>query len=359
MKRLALLSLTLFAAIATLAQTTRIVNNNPGATGGTNVYTGATALPDAVAASVTGDIIHIIPGTVTNADITITGKGITIMGVGLNPGKDLGTRSLIGNVTLNSGSSGTRISGVHMGRLFLAQASGPFSIANILVENNEIAAVTAFVGSNSVGNLIVRNCVFTSSPGFSSNPVIELFSNSGVLITNNIIRDRNTTAGTIKGDGLTVTNNLFYGNGATAYVFLGLTNSVVNNNIFLRVSGATGPNATNTGNNFKNNLAFGAHDNTFTNGTNGNTSTGGITADPLMVNMQATNALWNYANDITLQATSPAKNAGLDGTNIGPTGGITPFDVEGTLLPLIESINLPTIVTKGVDLQVNVKAKGN
>ena len=359
MKRSILLSFILFAAFGAWAQTTRIANCQPGATGGVNVYTGATALQDAINASVTGDIIQVIAGTVSAGNVTIAGKGLTILGVGLNPGKVLGTRSLVGNITLNSGSSGTRISGLHMGILFLAQAAGGYNISNLLVENSELSAVTAFSGTNSVGNMIVRNCIFLSAPGFSSNPVIEYFTNSGIVISNNIIRDRHTTAGTVKGDGLTIMNNLFYGNGTAGYVFYTLTNSTVQNNIFARISGAVGASAGNTGNSFKNNLVFGSGDNTFTNGTNGNSSTGHIVADPLMVNLPATNATWVYTNDITLQTGSVALDAGLDGTNIGPTGGITPYDVEGTLLPLIQSIDMPSVVTKGTDLQVNVKAKGN
>lgn len=359
MKRSTLLSLILFAAFGAWAQTTRIANCQPGATGGVNVYTGTTALQDAINASVTGDIIQVIPGTVNAGNVTIAGKGLTILGVGLDPDKDLGTRSLVGNISLNSGSSGTRISGLHMGILFLGQAAGPYTISNILLENSQTAAITAFGNSNSVANMVIRNCIFTSAPGFTSSPVFEFFVNSGILISNNIVRDRNTAAGTIKGDGLTVNNNLFYGTGTSAYVFTAFTNGLVQNNIFLRVSGATGPIASNTGNTFKNNLVFGSADNTFTNGTNGNSSTDHIIADPLMVSPPANNAFWIYTNNITLQGTSPAINAGIDGTNIGPTGGITPFDAEGTLLPLIQSIDMPSVVTKGTDLQVNVKAKGN
>lgn len=360
MKRPLFLCFVLCVAAGAMAQTTRIANNNPGATPGVNVYTGATALQDAINASANGDIIHVIPGSVSNGDVIIAGKGLTILGVGLNPGKDLGTRSLVGQITLNAGSSNTRLSGLHMGRCHLAAATGPYTITNILVENCQIASVTQFANSNAVGNFIVRNSIFTSAPGFSSNPVIEFFINSGVLITNNIIRDRGTSPGDIKGDGLTISNNLFYGNGSGgSYSFNGITNCTVNNNIFARVSGATGHAISNLGNTFKNNVVFGAPDNTFTNGTGGNSSTGHVIADPLMVNLPVTNNVWLYTYNITLQTGSPAINAGVDGTNIGPTGGVMPFDTEGTLLPLIESINMPAVVTKGVDLEVNIQAKGN
>ncbi len=361
MKRTSLLCFILFAAIGATAQTTRIVNNNPGATGGVNVYTGATALQTAINASSSGDIIHIVPSTVSNGNVTITDKSLTILGVGLNPQKGLGTRSLAGDITINgAASSGTRISGIHFLRMLPAlSATTPHTVANLLIENCEFNSVQMLSNGNAIANLIVRNCVINSHQGFSSGPqAFEIFTNSGVLITNNIIRGNSNTAGTIHGDGLTIQNNLFYGNGS-GYVFINLDNSIVQNNIFLRISGAAGPVSSNSGNTFFNNLVFGSSDNTFTNGTNGNSSTGHIIADPLVTNVPSTSGDWIYTYNIALQTGSPAINAGLDGTNIGPTGGIIPFDTEGTLLPLIESINMPAIVTKGVDLQVNIKAKGN
>jgi hypothetical protein len=359
MKRAFLLTLVLFTAIGAWAQTTRIVNNNPGATGGVNVYTGATALQNAINASVSGDIIQIVPGTVSNGDITITDKQLTILGVGLNPAKGLGTRSLVGHITINGvASSGFRISGVHFGRFFPVTDNTPVhTLSNILIENCEFSAFTMTGNGNAVGNVIIRNCVMNSHPGFSSSPAIEFFVNSGVLITNNIMRGVATTACTIKGDGLTIQNNLFYGGGA-GYVFTDLDNSIVKNNIFWRVSGSV-TNAVNTGNTFNNNIVFASSDNTFTTGTGGNSSTGHVIADPLLTNVPSSTSDWVYTNDMTLLPGSPAINSGFDGTNMGPTGGITPFDLEGTLLPLIESINIPAVVTKGIDIQVNVKARGN
>lgn len=359
MKRLFLFTFVLFATVNAWAQTTRIVNNNPGATGGVNVYTGATALQNAINASVSGDIIHIIPGTVSNGNVTITDKSLTILGVGLDPQKGLGTRSLVGDIQVSgAASSGFRISGVHFLR-FLPNigCAVVHTISNVLIENCQFNSVQMLFNSCAIGNLIVRNCVINSHQGFSSGPqAFEIGVNSGVLITNNIIRTQSNTASTVKGDGLTITNNLFYGNG-TYNTFIDLDNSIVRNNIFARTSPALA--ATSTGNTFQNNIVFGSTDNTFTNGVGGNTSTGHIVGDPLLTNVPSTTSDWVYTYNFTLLTGSPAINAGLDGTNMGPTGGILPFDTEGTLLPLIEAINMPAIVTKGVDLQVNVKAKGN
>jgi hypothetical protein len=363
MKRTLFLSFALFMSISTWAQTTRIANNNPGATPGVNVYTGATALQNAINASVSGDIIQIVPGIVSNGNVTINDKSLTLIGVGLDPQKSLGTRSLVGDISVNgSASSGLRISGVHFLRLLPGYGVGPYTISNILIENCQFDSFQmANSSSNSVANVIIRNCVINSHQGFASSPqAIQIFINSGVLITNNIIRGQGSTACTISGNGLTIQNNLFWGPG-THYIFIDLDNSIVENNIFARSSGAVGPIASNTGNTFRNNIVFGSTDNTFTNGVNDNTSSGDMSVDPLLTNVPVnTGGIdWVYSYDITLLPGSPAIGAGTDGTNIGPTGGNIPFDPEGTLLPLIESINMPAVVTKGTDLEVNVKAKGN
>jgi hypothetical protein len=361
MKRLSFLFLTVLAALGAVAQTTRIVNNNPGATGGVNVYTGATALQTAINASVSGDIIYVVATTVSNGNVTINDKSLTILGVGLNPQKGVGTRSLVGDIAVNgAASSGTRISGIHFLRFLpVWSTTVVHTLSNTLIENCQFNCVQQPNNSNSLGNLIVRNCVINSHNGFSSAPAaFELYTTSGVVITNNVIRGQGTTAGTVQGNGLTVQNNLFWGNG-TNFVFTGLANSIVQNNIFMRISGSLTTLPSCTGNTFKNNIAFGSADNTFTNGVNGNNSTGGFSADPKLTNVPSSTSDWVYTYDVTPLAASPVLSAGFDGTDIGPTGGAIPFDYEGTLLPLIESISMPAVVTKGTDLQVNVKARGN
>jgi hypothetical protein len=71
---------------------------------------------------------------------------------------------------------------------------------------------------------------------------------------------------------------------------------------------------------------------------------------------------WNDSYDLTLQPGSPALSTdplNLSTEDIGPSGGPTPFDAEGNLLPLIQSITVPSVITVGTDLPVKIKAKGN
>jgi hypothetical protein len=347
---------------ATKAQTIRIANNNPGATPGVNVYTGTNALQNAVNAAVSGDIIHVIPGSIDYGNVIISEKSLTLLGVGLNPKKNIGQRSLATDISLNgAGASGSRISGLHFDRLLLANSSATVhTVNNILVENCqfEVAIGPGFL-SNAISNIIVRNNIIIGGNNSSEPQAFELYTNSGFLITNNIIRGHCCSGSVISGDGLTIQNNFFYYQGTNGGIFQDVDNSIIQNNIFYRVSPTLNANC--LGNTFTNNISFGhATSNTFTIGVDGNTGSGNLTnVDPLITNVPATTLPWNYSWDITLLTGSPAINAGQDGTNMGPTGGATPFDPEGTFLPLIEAINMPAIVTQGTSLQVNIKAKGN
>jgi hypothetical protein len=356
----ALVIIMVVTCIAAKSQTIRIANNNPGATTGVNVYTGTTALQSAINASVSGDIIHVVPGSVVHPNVTIADKSLTILGIGLDPKKHIGQRSLATDFTFNgAGSSGSRLSGMHFKRLLLANVASPVhTVSNILCENNEFEIVIGpGFTSNAIANIVVRNCVILGGNNTSEPQAFEIYTNSGFIITNNIIKGYCCSAGLISGDGLTIQNNIFY-YGGTGGVFQSIQNCLVQNNIFLRTSGVL--TASSTGNTFINNLSFGSTDNTFTNGVNGNTATGSqVNVDPMVTNLPSNQLDWIYTQDITLLPGSPAINAGQDGTNLGPTGGSIPWDPEGTFLPLIEAINMPAVVTQGTNLEVNIKAKGN
>ncbi|MEQ9403327.1 MAG: hypothetical protein RIM99_07080 [Cyclobacteriaceae bacterium] len=357
MKKLSLILIAVLSVSLTWAQTTYVANNNPGAPAGTNVFTGTNALQDAINAAVSGDIIHVIPGPNSHGDVTIDGKTLTIIGVGLNT---QGAKSLVDDIELNNtGASGSRISGLHFQRLLLANDNTMVhTVSNILLENSQLNVVIGpGYTTNSIANLIVRNCVLNSSNSTFDAQAFELYTNSGVIISNNIIKGRCCVAGAIQGEGLTIQNNLFF-NGTNGTSFHDIDNSVVQNNIFLRSHPTLNSNM--TGNTFQNNISYLTTSNAFTTGVDGNTATGNMEGiDPMLTNVPETTGDWDYSYDITPLAGSPVLNAGTDGTDIGPTGGATPFDVEGTFLPFIELLSIPAIVTTGSDLDVNIKAKGN
>ena len=89
-----------------------------------------------------------------------------------------------------------------------------------------------------------------------------------------------------------------------------------------------------------------------------------IDVDPLFVNVSSTT--FDYAYDYHLQATSPGKNAGTDGTDIGIYGGAYPFPSGGEVpwqtsikpyMPQILEMNvLNAVIPLNDTLQVQVKA---
>ena len=369
MKKVILLNLLVLISVSpVLAQTIHIANNNPGAPTGTNVFAGTTALQDAIDAAVSGDIIHVIPSPDSYGDALIDDKSLSVFGIGLNPSGDIGLKSLVDEIRLdNDGASGSRISGLIVDDVYLAiDNTITHTVSNVLVENCEIhRLVGAGFGtgtSNSLSNLIVRNCVFNSSNNTSDPKAIELTNAVGVIIENNIIRGECCTSGSVRVEGGTVRNNLFYDGLGTGIGFVDNDNSVIQNNIFLNTSPSTWG-AVGSGITYQNNITYNTTADAFPIGENGNAGSGNIEGvDPMLTNVPINpggDPDWNYSYDLTPLSGSPVLNAGTDGTDIGPTGGANPFDAEGTFLPIIESLNVPTVVSQGSDLQVNIKAKGN
>ena len=92
----------------------------------------------------------------------------------------------------------------------------------------------------------------------------------------------------------------------------------------------------------------------------GNTGSGNFQSVlPQMTSLNSVGTTWSFTFDISPQPTSPLLNAGTDGTNIGPTGGTTPWDNTGEVLPIIKTIIANDVVKQGDNLQVEVQAEGN
>ncbi|MEO9870483.1 NosD domain-containing protein [Ekhidna sp.] len=363
MKKITMICAGIICAFLSTAQTTRIANNNPGATGGTNVYTGTDALQDAIDAAVSGDIIHVVPSAEDYNDGMIDGKSLTIIGIGLDPTSDIGLRSLVDEIRLdNTGASGSRISGLHVSRVSMAiSTTFAHTVSNVLIENcliDRIHGAGFAVGSpNSISGIIIRNCIINSSNSTGDAQGFELYNSSGVVIENNIIKGRCCVAGSVQGVGMTIQHNLFF-NGSNGISFHNIDDCIVRNNIFLNSTPGIGTGQ--TGNTFTNNLSYNTTNDVFLDGVDGNTASGNLEGvNPMLTDVPQSTSDWNFSNDITPITGSPVLGAATDGTDIGPTGGAVPFNIEGSFLPLIESLSVPTVVSQGVDLQVTIKARGN
>lgn len=341
-------------------QTIYTADNNPGAIGGVNVFTGATALADAIAAAAANDIIHVTRSSINYGDITIP-LPLQIIGIGLDPDTDGNIRSRLGTVNIEDPlASGTRISGLWITTILnLGGTAGVLN--NLLIENSRIKRIQHTSNTTDLTNLIIRNNVIGYSLGSTTEETIDLLLNahSNVIIANNVLHGTaNNAEGLLTAsNGTSVENNLFLGDDGNDDAFENFSGNSVKNNIFIRkdVTTALG----NSSNTFENNLSYQPVTLTFPT-TNGNVSTGNlVNVNPLFVNVPNVNSIDFAQFDPTLQATSTAKGAGTDLTDIGLTGGPAPFSREGTLIPLVQSLTLPSMILKGDVLPVQIKAKGN
>lgn len=349
------------------AQTIYTVDNNPGAIGGANTYTGATALQDAIAdpTIVAGDIIHVTRSSIDYGAITID-RQLNIFGIGLNPDTDGSERSEVSTVNITEpAATGTRISGLHITTLLnLGGTAG--ALNNLLLENSNIFRIQHTTNTTTLTNLIIRNNVIGSGANGGTDETIDLIPDfhANVIIANNVIYTKTSNAeGAITANnGTSVENNLFIGGDPNDAAFENFNGNTVKNNIFngMLVFGVVGI-ANNT---FENNLSFncGGGIGCFFPSTNGNTKAGNLeNIDPLMANVPS-----NYGIDFatfnpTLNTVtpSPAIGAGEGGTDMGVFGGAAPMKLDGTLIPLIQALTLPSLILKGTDLPVQIQATGN
>lgn len=335
-----------------------VANNNPGAASGTNVFTGSLALQDALnnPTLANGDIIYVVPSQSTYGTVTIT-KEITVFGIGIKPIKDLANKSELFRINIEA--SNVRLSGLIIDEdVHLGINLSNLNISNITIENCRLGRVE--MGSNNnvtVSSFLARNNVFEGSGSVASSFLLYVISN--VTITNNIIFT-NTQAPSMRVTGATITYNTFITNGLGA-VDAGLNNNTFDHNIFYGVF--VNLQASSSGNVWTNNLSFGSAQLVFGAGsvTNGTIADNIEDDDPLFTNVPITST-WNDAHDFTLLPGSPALSTSalnLTLEDMGPSGGATPFDAEGNLLPLIQSVTLPSIIPVNTDLPVTIKAKGN
>ena len=345
-----------------IAQTIHTADNNPGAVGGVNVYTGATALTDAIAAATAGDIIHVVRSSINYGTI-IVDKQLTIFGIGLNADTDGGDLSTVSTVNIvDPIASGTRISGLNISsQLGLGGTSG--SLTNLLIENSRIRWIQHLDAVTTLSSVIIRNNVIGS--GFTTQEEkIDLLAGAiaNITIANNVIYSVNFTGhGSITAsNGTSIENNLFVGiSNNSVYSFENTNGCSIKNNIFHGLRPAASGSFTN--NTYENNLSFSTGADGFST-ANGNTSTNNITAqDPLFANVPLALSIDYSAFDPTLDTVTPsvAIGAGEGGTDMGVFGGGSPMNIEGTLIPTIQAITLPSMVVKGVDLPVQIQAKGN
>lgn len=398
MKTLTLL-LTVTAFVAS-AQTIRIADNNTNRPTGPNIYS---TIQAAVDAAVAGDIVYVQPSQTNYGDLTIN-KRITLRGIGFNTGKDFAYTSILNNITLTnrvdgtSNASGTIVEGIQANDLSIGTQTGSFTytIQDISIRRSAISRIMRnssgmagaqniiveecvtqiYFATNWVNQLVVRGNYLTgpndaSSFGFNNGPL------TNVIIANNIIAQagQNGFNNTIISSVIIANNNFLGGNNIAGsrlhvgtipyYGGASFTDITVVNNIFYGCA-PNSSSGTFERNIFINNLSFGTTNNALPPAGTGVGNTGSnniVNQDPLFINAPY-NTPYAVTMDFNLQATSPAKNAGSDGTDIGITGGAYPVTagniaLRPTSAPVIMSLNPAAMVPQNQPVKTNIKAKSN
>jgi hypothetical protein len=338
MKKIFSLLLTVcFGAFLSKATVITVSNN-------TNSPGQYTNLQTAINVANAGDTLYVHGSATSYGNITVN-KRLILIGTGHNPNKTNPLISQLANVQLDSvasasGASGSKITGFKLTQVFGYAGSG--GTKKITLARNYFLSTGTKINITNSGWVVKNNILF-------GNVVVN--NKSNIVIENNIFNSASVS--TSNQASVLISNNIFLGT-SPATCLATLSNALIANNIFL----GTSPNGTNVSNNtFSNNITYQTIFNTLPFGTNN--GAGNFSGqDPLFVNVPA-NA-FNYSYDFTLQATSPGKSAGTDGTDIGAYGGPSPLvDLTGSpAIPQIKSLSiLNPVIPVGDSLKVIIKAK--
>lgn len=345
MKKLFILTIFVMSMIGFAKATILTVSNTNNIPGGPGQYTSPQAAHDA---AYSGDTI-LIQGTPNSyPDLNIT-KKLAIFGPGYNPQRENTNKATISTIYLQNGSAGTIIAGMYISGSItfnsMSIASSNYSFYRNYVGNIQIYYPG---GSGVISNVNIYNNIVGNVNGWNdANTINWIVSNN--LIYGNVYNFNQTS--------IQIKNNLFITANGTG--LSNLTNCVISNNIFY----GTTPNNTNvTLCAFNNNLTYNCTNPNLPYGSNVGSGNKNST-DPMFLNVPGTTITYTY--NYRLNSSSPAKNAGTDATDIGPTGGTYPIYQTTTdfltgepPIPKITSLNITnSSVPAGGNLQFQVKAK--
>jgi hypothetical protein len=291
-----LLALVLVSATAT-AQLRFVVQNASDAT----VYE---SFASALAASQQGDTLYLPGGTFDIGNATID-KKITMIGVGHYPAYTQPTNrtELTGNINLLAGADTSQFHGFYLtGNFMWGSNTGNQMVNKITISRCNINNIYLSYASNTSTSeqiLISENVVRGTILGRNAqNVLIEKnivnnigYFNNNALITNNVLTVPSSEClNSII--SCTIQNNVVVHNGAY-YLFYNSSANTVQNNLFVNTY------AVGSGNIDKQLL------------------------ESIFVNYSG--GAFSYEHDFHLKETSPGKNAGTDGNDIGIYGTVTPY----------------------------------
>lgn len=342
------------------------VSNNPNSPG---QYTDLQTAIDAAAAN---DILY-VHASATNYGYVTINKKLTIIGGGVLPDKSLQLLTSINTITLGynstgtSNASGSSISGCDVFAIYIYGYNSDginYGFTNISIKRNRIHSLGSSAQLTSTNYTIQNNIITSDLGGFK-------LSNS--VISNNIIGQIANLDSTVGGNTFLVSNNIILNS------IYDVQSCLIANNIFLTTSFSIIKFNTITKNMF---YVAGSTD-SFDQAvfeTTQNTFSGNLyNQNPNFLSNEGVSVFdYNYSNpaigpfvNYNLTSTSPGKNYGTDGTDVGIHGGVAPY-VQGNTtdsrfryfpqpaIPQMMEMNiLNNSITQNGTLNVNFTAKKN
>lgn len=311
------------------------VDNSPNRPAG---YIGNLQL--AVNSASAGDTIYIYPSNQTYGNITIKQR-LHLFGKAYDG--TIGNVCRLDNLSLDTAvSPSTNPSGSSFQGLTVSYVTCQKpNICNIMLVGNMIRSYID-LANNCSGWFIANNLI----EGF-----LMLNYNSNILITNNIFNN---------GYAVYYSNSpsvVFSHNMVLNFLYFAYCNNmIVSDNIFVCNGNTNSQYMSN--NNFINNLSWRTTLTPYAIPPEGNYGTGNISnQDPQFMTALSSGA-FDSSKDYHLKATSPAKNAASDGTDMGPFGGTNPFVWGGYFsIPKISQSTITNpVINVNTPVNVNVKA---
>jgi hypothetical protein len=326
MKNLAIFLALFFATMFTGWAAIRTVDNTPGSAA---QYS---SIQNAVNAANSGDTILVYGSPNAYGSVNINKKVILIGTAGVDPEVNNENAPVVANINFNANStpngtviSGFRITGSVSNNGYTVDDVGVYN--NFFYNTNNYYGIFFYYGSSS--NWIVEGNVFQANGQYSFfENYLNAASLNNILFKNNYFETSNYYYYIISYGNAAVVfrNNVFIFRGSSGYhLFYGCNNMLLENNIFWFTNNAytdvTGQQCANCV--FNNNIIYNSGGATMTainaigNGVSGNNNI--MNVDPQFVNFVLANG-FTIGEDYRLASTSPGKNAGTDGTDIGLYG---------------------------------------
>lgn len=357
------LAIGLTTVLAT-AQTIITIDNNPNST---TTYTTIQAAHDAATA---GDIIYVQPSATSYGVVSIN-KAITIVG---RSHSEPGKKSTMGTITLKS--SNVTIKGISFDDLSV-DPNGPIPYTDILVTDNYIRSVNAGNTASSSAPISIDGMTIRGNVIWNSSWVF--YNSDNVLFSNNLFT--NSQPFTFwRTNGVVIANNVF----KVPYTGVSLTNydttqpAILFNNMFIfNYNSACQVYAQDGDFGLANNLTYNYGSGQVTFGARApyatmSESNSLANTNPLFTNVDAAIAnsfagTSNYfpytrlADDLTLQAGSPALTAGVGGVELGLYGNGFRYQTLGNPsgVPLMDITSYDVAVPKNGNINVTITAKAN